>query len=776
MEEVEKDTTVAPASARVKHEVRFDDYDSTLDVLFGANGRILSSLSKGGFQHLLSGVRGNTGAKSGRYVFEAQVLESEGPVTLRLGFSTAKSSLFLGDGSLDNVSFDLEGSFLFCEPGATQLRKATGAIKAITTETLPVIAVLLNLTQDESLGNTVSVFVDGQRAGPPQPLPQHLRGKALYPTITFKNAKLAVNLGAGLFKALPFACPTFADIATEDHESASFRRPADNETRVVVPVGLPDGGVFDFVDRFMEDNPGYVELSDRALRSWAIASGLESKEEGCRDDPEFSFGVPALDEKSIRPMLKTLAMLNNRSCVVTSIKSSLLQSDRVELLKSFPESTKKTAVVLVGEPNAPFKDWVQKKIRSNYEARKDFLEKRKALVAATGEMLSEEDTLPLEEPRGDSVFLPRSGNLPDLTSQIISRFYAKFSLPVTTDGFQEVRHEWLGEQDAKTYLQKWIQERKTTLIVEGLVPSPWFAAKIAAWRSFRSELRDKHVQFTNKKSQAKSAGVDLEVGMCSLDSASVHDADEKGTPLYANFKYEDWLILSWRIELHLLATGFLNDVDDPERLGIPEDHVAHYYELYHELKLTMKKLNCDTLPQTVKLLKEPTELISGPGDRKFLRSTLDKETDFDVFVRGVESYRRDRLRRIEAGDESAQLKFPKPMPKAAAPKGAPAKGVVKAPVTKAPVAKGPVAKGPVAKVACSPVRTVVTKSPAAATAGVKRPVVDAVANGGPALKKLRPEGSIVAKVAKTPGVNIAKAPVAKVAVAKVAVAKRPPVA
>merc|ERR1712136_425937 len=142
--------------------------------------------------------------------------------------------------------------------------------------------------------------------------------------------------------------------------------------------------------------------------------------------------------------------------------------------------------------------------------------------------------------------------------------------------------------------------------------------------------------------------------------------------------------------------------------------------------------------------------------------------DFDVFVRGVESYRRDRLRRIEAGDESAQLKFPKPAPKAAAPKGAPAKGVVKAPVTKAPVAKGPVAKAPVAKVACSPVKTVVAKSPAAVTTGVKRPVVDVVANGGPALKKLRPEGSIVAKVAKTPGVNVA--------VAKVPVAKRPPVA
>ena len=52
--------------------------------------------------------------------------------------------------------------------------------------------------------------------------------------------------------------------------------------------------VFGVVDRFTAGNPGYVELSDRAIRSWAIAGGLESKEEGCPDDLDFSFGVPRL--------------------------------------------------------------------------------------------------------------------------------------------------------------------------------------------------------------------------------------------------------------------------------------------------------------------------------------------------------------------------------------------------------------------------------------------------------------------------------------------------
>ena len=37
------------------------------------------------------------------------------------------------------------------------------------------------------------------------------------------------------------------------------------------------------------------------------------------------------------------------------------------MLKSFPESTKKTAVVLVDETNALFKDWVLKKVRRNHE-------------------------------------------------------------------------------------------------------------------------------------------------------------------------------------------------------------------------------------------------------------------------------------------------------------------------------------------------------------------------------------------------------------------------
>ena len=36
----------------------------------------------------------------------------------------------------------------------------------------------------------VSLFINGQRASDPQPLPEALIGKPLYPTVTYKNVHL----------------------------------------------------------------------------------------------------------------------------------------------------------------------------------------------------------------------------------------------------------------------------------------------------------------------------------------------------------------------------------------------------------------------------------------------------------------------------------------------------------------------------------------------------------------------------------------------------------
>ncbi len=58
-------------------------------------------------------------------------------------------------------------------------------------------------------------------------------------------------------------------------------------------MGLPGQGVFDWTDRFLEQNPGYVELSDRKLLEWAQKSGCQNHAQhghGSTDHPFFQFG------------------------------------------------------------------------------------------------------------------------------------------------------------------------------------------------------------------------------------------------------------------------------------------------------------------------------------------------------------------------------------------------------------------------------------------------------------------------------------------------------
>ncbi|CAE8620975.1 unnamed protein product [Polarella glacialis] len=270
---------------------------------------------------------------------------------------------------------------------------------------------------------------------------------------------------------------------------------------------------------------------------------------------------------------------------------------------------------------------------------------------------------------------------------MLASSYAKFSLPSLAEGFDEVRYEWLGEGEAGDHLRKWILQQKERLVVEGLTPGPWFASKIKAWKEARTSFR--HAEFS---ARAKSDPTLLDLASSSDLSAvkDVHDADGSGMPVYAGFKYEDWLLLSWRYELHLLVHSFASDVADPDRPGIPEDHVAHYFSVYFETKLEPRaRLGVDGLDAVVKLLREPVVLSEVRADYRILKSELDKDTPIEAFVLGVEAFRRDRNRRIEAGDESAQLSFPKPQAKQAPHRRAPPAQPALHPVKAKPPAKAP---------------------------------------------------------------------------------------
>jgi len=141
-----------------------------------------------------------------------------------------------------------------------------------------------------------------------------------------------------------------------------------------------------------------------------------------------------------------------------------------------------------------------------------------------------------------------------------------------------------------------------------------------------------------------------------IDIFSVQDVSDMGDgePLFANFMFEDWALMSLRFELHLLVRSFRHDVNDPERPGMHEDHVAFYYQRYYRKQLNAKFFGKDSLHELITLIRDTVAFKDS-----ILGSTLAEEEQaaHDIFVKLTEEARRERTRRIDAGDESARLRF-----------------------------------------------------------------------------------------------------------------------
>jgi len=713
---------------RVGPGVGLSEYDSTLDVFFSGGGNIVSSLSQGGFQHLLSGVRANTGVKAGRHYFEVKVLEKKSTDTentLRLGVSTARSSLFLGDGTPDNAGFDMDGTYF--SPTLEDPHKRQG--KAFSRKIqFQVIGILLNLDSGSPNANSFSVFLDGVRLSEPMPLPAHLVGKALYPTVTFKNFTLAVNLGGDglVMKHLPFKCGMFGNAAAADTESCSFATPsAGSKYSVVVPVGLPDEGFFDYVDRFLEGHPEYVELSDRKLMEWCVKSGLSSWKNNLpssRDRPAFNFGIPSIDNKGIRHSVRTLTQLVKRHYVVAELKGNLIGKEREEVLSRFSAPHfSVTAHVAVGEPKAEHKDWVHAKMTSAFEkkqadaqTRKRVAEERrqeraKAIAERKAKGKSgkdkkegDEEVKAEEEEKADEEspakkqkteddeeakaedkveagpdvgphvwWIPqRNRHGVDMMKKTVAESYSTFTLPADSEGFEKVEFVWASQANGAEHLQKFATEKKATLIIEGLKPGEWFRDKYKAWQQTLKEMKAKKPAQEKVVKKEKPAGDKVKDEDTKEEEKPevkeeeekavdpLHAGGEDGKALYADFKHEDWVLLSWRYEMHLLAHAFITDAKDVDLGGMPTEHIWHYYKVYYNRQFnTRSALGAQGPPEVVEMMDDVMK-IETKGKMRLLVSLLDKETEPLTFIQKVEEYRQDRLRRIEAGDESCRLKIP----------------------------------------------------------------------------------------------------------------------
>merc|ERR1712187_913173 len=89
--------------------------------------------------------------------------------------------------------------------------------------------------------------------------------------------------------------------------------------------------------------------------------------------------------------------------------------------------------------------------------------------------------------------------------------------------------------------------------------------------------------------------------------------------------------------------------------GIHESNLAFYFNKYYRKALNAKNFGVTTNAELCALVKDTVKIDDG---EQVLASVIDTEPEtFDIFVKLTEENRRERKRRVEAGDESQKLKF-----------------------------------------------------------------------------------------------------------------------
>jgi len=652
------------------------DADTTLNVMSSrvADGYMLMMLHEAGLQYLFAGARANVGVKSGRYMFEVRVVEqlplSEGVSTrvvsapthtLRLGFSLAGSSPIIGDNQ-ESFCFDADGSFMHNKQVVVFPKEAA----------FGTFSVVVDMVEHK-----VSMFKDGGEFGAVQDIPQVFRGKTLFPTVTFKNLTVHVNFGPAHLQGSPLRCRLLQDAAAEDVEISSEAPSKAGSWEVMFPVFMPDEGGYDWLEWFLEKNPHFTEISDRKLLDWITRSGMRrTSQTKCNDKPDFGFAVPSFEDGTVKKMLAAAASLQNRHTLLMEVRGNLIKTEREALLSRFRlPQYRKTAQVMVGEPDDAFRERTETLLLH---------EKQKKRCLEGGDEASALE-LTAEERR---VKFRKLAN-PDLTPSQLSSSFESFCPPAQDEGFDEVSYTWLPREKGEQYIKDWIRTRKLTARIEDLQPSDWFRERHQEWQKELNVWHTKHQELKAADPSKRAAAAALKAANAAsakvtngdsekedkdpmlqleeeleaeeLDIFGVEDVSDvsNGEPLYSNFAYEDWALLSLRFELHLLVHAFVHDVADPERVGVPLEHIAFYYFKYFKKGLSPKNFGVETIDDVLGLVRDA--VIVSPKSR-VLESQVSGEYDSnEIFLKLAEEDRRDRQRRLDAGDQTAQLRIPRPI-------------------------------------------------------------------------------------------------------------------
>jgi len=239
-----------------------------------------------------------------------------------------------------------------------------------------------------------------------------------------------------------------------------------------------------------------------------------------------------------------------------------------------------------------------------------------------------------------------------MPKELMNTAFSLFTTPDKSEGFDDIRYEWDSAADSKEYLKVWVTNKKLSTRVEDLKPGEFFVTKNA---EFNKSMHGWQDSLKTSPPAADAAKPDDED---ELDVFKVEDIKNIGEnrALFEHFEGEDWALAALRFELHMLTTSFKRDCNDPDRTGVPLEHVNFYYFKYFGKMFSPAIFGFDAVSGTkdiLNLIKDSVTL----EDNLLVSKDEDDMDNFDIYIKRAEYSRRERSRRIEAGDETARLKF-----------------------------------------------------------------------------------------------------------------------
>lgn len=627
--------------------------------------------------------RATHGVRAGRTYYEVKFVDAtQGPFA-RIGFTASapaqNPTIYIGDKG--TCGFEMAGKVLSDEE--TTISKTTRF------SVNDVVGVMVNLVKGSPNEGTFSLFKNGKRASEPIPFPESFKGKAVFPLINFAGTAVITNFGQyGSWTEMPFKCHMMKNSAMADLQM-SIQPTATSECAII--VGLPDEGYTD-----LDARKNHMEISARAAKKWASKSRIHLQ--GGDDSVDNmnaklvmsnSMGMRSqLPMSSFLAMLRTMAAHTKRNVAIYSM-DNLIKERREAICKTFSAPWwKKVAVIAVGTPPPQFllkqKDLQLSKMQEQQE--KELNEARRKVEMAklarekkreqkiktrltqlkkdTGnDDLTEVDViLSDDEEQVEEVEIkaPHPAELDpnfkffnlkpaDISPVDLARKYASYSLPtqmgIEKEPFTTFEWMWDKQPNAEKRLTAFKKEHKTKTIPTGIEFSEGILSKLRDWKTTRSGWMStqQHAKRLNPKDDVSTVDV--------MKCDDINNA-LNGAPLYKEFAAEDWSMAESRFKFHLLVNAIQQDVTakDPDHV-LKKEFIQSYWRALFKENCNWGMFGAPTVEGVMEHMND-TVFLAADGSL----ATIHGETvPFDMFVKFTEEARRERLRRIESGDESAKL-------------------------------------------------------------------------------------------------------------------------